>query len=402
MSLKNALGGILLIVGTSVGAAVLALPIATANLGFVGSALTYAACWFFMTVGALCILEANLKVGLGTNMISMSEHFLGASGKWITWGTYLILFYALTASYLAGASSWIIQGLAYYNIIISSHSAAIIATILVMGIIFCGTHITDLINRILMIGLFGTFFLLSIITLPAVEPALLWSSPIQFQIQPLPLIITAFGYAIIVPTLVNYLKGQRKQLYRVILWGSLIPLFMYLLWQILILGTLPLQGDISLESIAHSGDPVVALPKQLNLKFEFPAISLTMSYFSIFALFTSILGVCLSLFDFLADGLKIKKNLYGKLTLSAVTFIPPLIFVYCYPKGFTFALSFAGIFVSVLLGILPAVMVWKLSNQQATRTALGFINNKYLLGITILFFTSIIGIECIEIYEQLR
>ncbi|MGE4349654.1 MAG: amino acid permease [Candidatus Berkiella sp.] len=399
MSVKNSVGAVLLIIGTSVGAAVLALPIATAQLGFIGATLTYLLCWFFMTIGALCVLEANLSAGFGTNMVSMSELYLGKMGKWITWGTYLILFYALSASYLTGASSWVMHFFEYFQNPISSNTAAIIATISIMAIIFCGTYITDLINRILMLGLFAAFILLSLVTMQHVEPELLFAIKPQFDLQPLPLIITAFGYAIIVPTLTHYLQGNHQQLYRVIIVGSIIPLLMYLLWELLILGTLPFSGDISLTTVGMSNNPVTELPKQLNQKFNHPFITQGMSYFSVFALFTSILGVCLSLFDFLADGLKIKRNLGGKIGLSAITFLPPLLFVYLFPQGFTFALSFAGIFVSLLLGILPALMVWRLSNHQSEKKIIGWVGNKALLSITILFFLIIIAIECYNVYE---
>lgn len=399
MSFKRASGAVLLIVGTSVGAAVLALPIATAQLGFIGTALTYLVCWFFMTIGALCVLEANLSAGFGANMVSMSERLLGKPGKWATWITYLVLLYALTASYLTGASSWIIQGLGYFNLSLSTHMAAFIATVIVMGIIFCGTVFTDMINRVLMFGLLGVFVMLCTITAPHIEPSLLISH-VQMQLAPLPLIITAFGYAIIVPTLANYLQGQHKQLYRVILCGSSIPLIMYLLWELIILGTLPLLGEVSLTTIAQSGDPVTALPNQLHLKFQLPYLTLGMRYFSVFALFTSILGVCLSLFDFLADGLHLKKDSRGKLLLSFLTFLPPICFVYFFPQGFTFALSFAGIFVSILLGILPALMVWRLMNNPTEKPALGWVAHKGLLSLTILFFIGVIVVECFNLYGR--
>ena len=44
------IGSILLIVGTSIGAGMLALPIATAQLGFGGSLILLFACWIVMNV----------------------------------------------------------------------------------------------------------------------------------------------------------------------------------------------------------------------------------------------------------------------------------------------------------------------------------------------------------------
>ena len=39
-------------------------------------------------------------------------------------------------------------------------------------------------------------------------------------------------------------------------------------------------------------------------------------------------------------------------------FIPPLLFAIFYPSGFVAALGYAGVFVAILYGLLPAFMVW--------------------------------------------
>ncbi len=394
MSLKNAVGGVLLIIGTSVGAAVLALPVATANLGLFGALSLYFICWLFMTIGALCVLEANLSTGFGTNMVTMAETFLGKPGKWITWITYLILFYALTSAYLSGASAWVMQLFGYFKTAISTQQAAFLAALGLMFVISLGAHFTDLFNRFLMVGLFTSFILLGGITGAHIDTDLLFQAQTKLDIQQLPLVITAFGFAIIIPTLAEYLHGKANQLYPVILIGSVVPLFIYTIWQVLIVGTLPATGEYSLMAVSTSGNPATELPKQLDHALGHPWITQSMNYFSIFALFSSILGVCLSLYDFLADGFHIKKNIKGKSLLALITFVPPLGFVYFFPEGFIMALSFAGIFVAILLGILPAMMVWSMINHPERDVIRGWIGQKWLLFITILFFVGIIGIQC--------
>lgn len=400
MSLKNAVGGVLLIVGTSVGAAVLALPVTTAHLGFWGATSTYMICWLFMTIGALCILEANLCTGYGTNMITMAETFLGKAGKWITWITYLILFYALTSAYLSGASAWVMHWFGSLKVAISSHTAAIIGVVFLSAIILMGTHVTDLFNRLLMLGLIGSFVMLGVIATPHLDGNLLMSTHNTLDVFQLPLIITAFGFAIIVPTLADYLHGNANQLYRVILWGSIIPLLLYILWQVMIVGIIPATGEHSLLAIKESGSPATEIPKQLDAYLSHPFITQGMNVFSICALFSSILGVCLSLFDFLADGFHISKNHFGKAILAGCTFVPPLIFVSIFPNGFIMALSFAGIFVAILLGILPAMMVWSMINHPERDVIRGWIGQKWLLVVTILFFLCIIVFECLNVWQQ--
>ena len=400
MSLKNAIGGVALIAGTAIGAAVLALPVATAHLGFAQTTVIYIVCWLFMTLGALFLLEANLAVGYGSNLISMAEKTLGKPGKIFTWLVYLILLYALTAAYLGGLGAWLQQVMQGWGKAPSAFSAALIGTALTIIVISLGTAVTDWVNRILMIGLIGAFCTLLGLTVNHVDSALLYSQGAQIDLRPIPLMITAFGSAIVIPSLTEYLHGRKRQLYHVVLIGSLIPLFVYLLWEFCIVGIIPLKGADGLLFIQQQGHPVTDVPKALERALHTPLITTASSYFSIFALITSLLGVCLSLFDFLADGLRIQKKLKGKVLLSLITFVPPLIFVLFFPRGFNFALSFAGLFVALLLGILPAVMVWQGRYRLKLEKPLMPFLGKWSIILTIAFFLGVIAIECFNQWER--
>ena len=76
MNLKT-VGSILLIVGTSIGAGLLALPLVTAEAGFFNTFLLLIICWFLMTAGAFYLLETNLQLPLNSNLITMSQRSLG-------------------------------------------------------------------------------------------------------------------------------------------------------------------------------------------------------------------------------------------------------------------------------------------------------------------------------------
>ncbi len=404
MSLKNAIGGVALIASTAIGAAILALPVATAHLGFIQTSLLFLLCWVFMTLGALYVLEANLFVGLGTNLISMAEKTLGSPGKYFTWGIYLTLLYALTAAHLAGAGVWLQQHLMiHYQITLVPFKGALIVAFLIVSIILLGTYIVDWINRLLMIGLISIFGTLVFITIPHIQSDLLFDQPTTFSLQPLSLIITAFGSAIVIPSLTEYLKGNARQLVWVVLVGSLLPLVVYLVWECAILGVIPFLGDSGLYTIQQHGHPITDIPQTLEKLLHHQGITRASSYFSLFALIASFLGLCLSLVDFLADGLHIKKNLSGKLILAFISFFPPLFFILYYPHGFTLILSLAGIFVALLLGILPALMVYSARYHlpQSPLTRLRIPGGKYLLLVTIAFFVFIIGMECFNQWQIL-
>ncbi|MBS0287124.1 MAG: hypothetical protein JSR17_07500 [Proteobacteria bacterium] len=401
MSLKNAIGGVALLAGTAIGAAVLALPVITAHLGFFQTIIIYSLCWVFMTLGALYILEVNLMVGYGANLISMAQKTLGDFGKYFTWVVYLILLYALTAAYLSGVGAWITQGFEHFNLSLSPFYSALLATFLTMIVIFLGTAVTDWINRFLMIGLIGAFITLLTVVIEHIDVSLLFEQTRVFDVRPIPLIITAFGSAIVVPTLTEYLHGKPKQLLFVVLFGSLIPLLVYILWESAILGIIPIHGSPGLLEIQQHGHAATDVTAALNTLLHNTLITRASGYFSIFALITSLLGVCLSLFDFLADGLKVQKTLKTRLGLSLITFVPPLAFIIFFPRGFTFALSFAGIFVAILLGILPAMMAWQGRYHLKDEKPLQIWGGKYMIILSISFFLMVTFIECFNQYELL-
>ncbi len=393
MSLKNAAGGVLLIAGTTIGAAVIVLPVDTAHLGFNLATLYFITCWFFMTVGALYVLEANLQIGYGANLISMAKPTLGKPGQIITWIMYLLLLYSLTAAYLTGAGAWVAKGLATFSEASTDTMIPIGACLVAIGMtgfLILGTHTIDLINRVLMTVLFAAVFTVFFIAIGHTKASLLFEQPSLFDLKPLPLIVTGFGFAIIVPTLTEYLHGKDRQLKRVILIGSLFPIVLYLLWEMVILGLIP---QTTLLDMQQSGHPAIDLPLAISQVTHHPQLTMATSIFSIFALATSILGVTLSLFDFLADGLKIKKTPRDKLVLSAVTFIPPLFFVSIYPDAFAHVLRFAGIYVCVILGVLPALMVYVGRYKKQFDHHQIVWGGKPMLFVTLLFFCATIIVE---------
>jgi tyrosine-specific transport protein len=113
-------------------------------------------------------------------------------------------------------------------------------------------------------------------------------------------------------------------------------------------------------------------------------ISVGVNGFSDIAMTTSFLGVTLGLFDFLADGLKRQNTRAGRLQTALITFIPPLFFALYYPKGFITALGYAGLCVTVLEVILPALMVYRLRKSSTLNSPYRMKGGLSVLGIVLL------------------
>jgi tyrosine-specific transport protein len=353
------LGGILIVAGTTIGAGTLALPLVTGAAGFIPSVILFCIVWAFMTYSAYLILEVNLSMESGVNLVTMARRTLGPVGELIAWSSYLLLLYTLTAAYLS-KSGELLSGF------LPAWVAPLPLVALLGGFIVAGIRNVDLLNRFLMAGMAVTFVMLLYMVLPKVEPERLLESHPSYLVVALPVVITAFGFHIVIPSLTAYFNGNLRQCRRCILVGSLIPLAVYLLWQLALLG--------SRESVS----------------------GWVAGIFSFLIIVTSLLGVMLSLWDFLADGLRLHHTRRGRLLLSVLTFVPPLLYAWLYPEGFVVALGYAGIFVAVLLGLLPIAMAW--SERYIQRRTLPFRTwgGRGMLTIAGLFFVICIISEVLK------
>lgn len=111
---------------------------------------------------------------------------------------------------------------------------------------------------------------------------------------------------------------------------------------------------------------------------------------------TSFLGVSLSLSDFLADGFKIKKNARGRFIITLLTFLPPLFFSLTFPNVFVDALKYAAIFVAILLGILPAAIVWSGRYRLKLESKFKVFGGRSLLLLIMLVSLIVIVVDVID------
>ena len=362
MRINHFFGGILLISGTTIGAGMLALPVMTSFVGFFPSILIFSTCWLFMLLSAYFFLDVNLTFKEEANFISMVQKTIGNWGKILSWIIYLLLLYSLTAAYIAASAPLFasaIESLTGYQL--PDFLAWLSLPILFGGFVYLGTLGVDLMNRLLMVGLCFSFVLLVGFLPSHIDPQLLTHIDFSPTLIAIPVVITSFGYHIIIPSLTTYMNHDRKKLRLALLLGSLIPLLIYILWEVVILGIVPLEGKYSLVGAWKGGisatSPLVHI---VNNKW----IRIGANFFSFFAIVTSFLGVTLSLSDFLTDGLKIKKSWEGRLFAWMLTFIPPILFVFTYERGFIIALEYAGAFVAILLIFFPALMAWHLKTSK--------------------------------------
>ena len=354
MTQSKLLGSTLIIAGTTIGAGMLALPLASAGIGFSTSLMIMLGLWMLMAFTALLMVEIHQYADKEATLHTLAKQILGDKGKWVATFAMLFLFYSLCAAYIAGGGAQFTQRITdFTGVNVESSSGTLLFTLIVALVVTVGTGTVDRVNRVLfagkMIAMVAVLFFLA----PNVSQSYLLSMPIQqgLIVAAIPVIFTSFGFHGSIPAIVNYLDGDTPALRKAILIGSAIPLVIYIFWQLVTLGVVS-------QSALLDNMGLTALIGVLSTTVHQSNLGNIIGVFADLALLTSFLGVSLGLFEFMGDSLRNQQGKMNRPLASVVTFLPPLIFALVDPQGFIMALGILAIF-------LPLVMVIKV-RQQAT------------------------------------
>lgn len=367
-------GCIMILIGTSIGAGMLALPLSSAQATFPLAIVVLVVSWFVMTVTGLLILEVNLHFPRYHNHFhSMTRNTIGRSGQLITWICCIGLFYSVISAYISGNASLLIN--AIQNIsgqVLPTWSSAVLFTLVVAIIVARGARGVDLVNR----GLMSVKGLLLIGMLACLMPHINLqqlsghtSQSFSFHLSSIafgaPIFLFGFGYHAVIPSLVNYIGPDKRNMRIIIITGTSFALLIYILWLTVSFGIIPATGTHSFAELSMHGLHLPEFLADLNALVNSHLAHLLINSFADIAMTTSCLGVSLGLFDFLADGLKVSNNPQHRYTALGLTFLPPLLTTIIFPHFFLIGLSIGAIFVIILEILIPAAMVYRFRQQPS-------------------------------------
>ncbi|QUM82921.1 amino acid permease [Moritella sp. 5] len=374
MTVSKIVGSTLIVAGTALGGGMLALPLASAGLGFYTAAFLIIANWALMTYTALLMLEIHQHAEQDATLNSLAKSLLGKPGQYLATFASFFLFYALCAAYIAGGGSQLTNKINdLLSLELTPQFGAVLLTIIVATVVSIGTHSVDIVNRVLFSVKIIVLALTLSLLFPHVQSINLLEMPVQqgLLLSALPVIFTSFGFHGSIPSIVRYVGIDIKTLKKVMVCGASAPLVIYLLWQVATQGVLS-QTDLM------ANNSLTNFIASLSTVLQQPQVSQSVSVFADLALATSFLGVSLGLFDLLSGMMKRantsinsddRTNANGKshrVKTALVTFVPPLAFALFYPQGFITALGYAAIALVILAIFLPVAMVSKQRKADAS------------------------------------
>lgn len=356
-ALADTLAAMFLVAGCCIGGGMLAMPVATGIFGFWPSLVIMAVCWFCMTVTALFLVEASLWMEEGVHIITMTTRLLGNMGRNVSWLLYLFIAYASLVAYTAGAGAQITEWWnAAFTWHISTTGGCLIFLVIFLLIIYLGGHFVGRANTALFILMIGAYVALVGMGIDEMQDSLLNYHNWRGSWAAVPLLLTSFSFQTMVPSLTPLLKSDVRALRVAIIGGTTLAFIVYAIWQALILGIVPVEGEYGLRSALQQGMPATLFLRQHVVGTWVVGIA---EFFALFAVATSFLAIGLGLWDFLADGLHLKKIGWNQFLLFLLIAVPVAIFATQFERIFYLALDATGGYGDTIInGIFPALMVW--------------------------------------------
>jgi tyrosine-specific transport protein len=351
-----------LITGNLIGAGILALPVNTGLSGFLPSMVGLLVMCGMMFFSAVVLAREATDTQVDNfNYPSLYHRYLGGVGKWAAVLANLLILYGLLTAYLTGGTTVIVQ---LFDIPSGAGTWAVTIGLFVAmtGITVLGETLIRKCNTVLMVLLWGSFAVIVFMALQHVEVKRLAFTDWMFLPATFPVIITAFHFHNIIPSVCGSLEWRWPRIMAAMTIGMIIGLVMNASWILVGVGALPLKGAISLGAAFDAGVPAtVPLAEIIHSSF-FTTSALT---FALLAIVTSYVANGIGLLGFIQDMTVNFLKVKSRLLVVVLTFLPPLLIAFCFPNVFLNAMNLVGgVGIVILFGVLPSIIAAKKAGSR--------------------------------------
>jgi tyrosine-specific transport protein len=345
-----------LIAGNLLGAGILALPVNTGFAGFIPAVAAMIVLGGAMFFSALVLAREATEVREENfNYPSLYEKYLGRMGKWIATATNALILYGLLTAYIAGSSKIVASMIGFSQV---PWWLMTLMTALLTGITVLDMSIIKKYNVLLMCVMLGAFTLLVGLGQREVHRDFLFRRDWIFLATAAPIILTAFHFHNIIPTICKDMKWNLRDVGFAMLLGMAGGFLINALWLQVGLGMLPVtEGADSIRAAIAAGNPAtIPMGHILGSKlFNGGAI-----LFTVIAIATSYLANGIGLMDFLRDITENHFHRKSRPLVIALTFLPPFGIALINPNIFLDAINLVGgVGIVLLFGILPGVVAFR-------------------------------------------
>ena len=376
-------GAVFIIAGTAVGAAMLGLPLAAAAFTTTMTTTLLFIAWAYSLVAGFIILKL-CRHYQRHDLPQMAADVLGGWAKWAMQLSFTLLCSCLLATYSAAGGELFVslsKSLGFHV----PHQAMVGIFGGVLGVlIYKNLQASDHLNRLLFMAkilcLCGMAWLLydvmgpRLFSLTILENTGHIRNPIgtlSTTFLSFMVFLASFGYHVVLPSICQHTPD--KGLGKVLVISTLIPLGMYIFWDIMVKNAV-FQDAGSYGLIMDAPQQLSAL--LMSLGAHHPFLWVLAQWFSLFAVTTSFIGVGVALYDGMKQlCLQIRWSFvfphqqgHSGILPFALTFAVPLLIAIFVPQLFVKGLAGAGIASTIYAMIIPGLMGCKVLETGVWKT----------------------------------
>lgn len=364
--------GVVLVTSATIGAGIFSLPIVSAGMWFPWAIACLFAVWLLSYLGALFLLEATLVYPRGASFYTIVKGTLGDRWNLANSIGQAFLMYILLYAYISAGGNIVNHTLASITggeSPIPQNISSVLFAAFFAALTWFGTTLVSRLCTVLMIGMAASYLMFNSGLVLHVEFSKLFNTQVQgenyrqYIWAALPYILTSFGFAGLVPSLVKYYGREPKTVHRCVLYGTGITLGLYLIWILVAFGTLSRNSLIPVIAAGGNiGDLIVGF--QGVAKANSQNMSVLLNLFSNFAVTSSISAIGLCMFDYIADAFGFEDDAKGRLKCVLISFGPPALVCLFFPHGFIIAIGYAGLVMIFGYFIVPVRLVLKVRSER--------------------------------------
>ncbi|MGB2705929.1 MAG: aromatic amino acid transport family protein [Candidatus Omnitrophota bacterium] len=349
----------LLVTGMTIGAGILGLPIKTGIAGVLPSLLSMFLVWLLMLCTAtVFIYKFTHPKTRSRDYPTLFQAELGSKGKWISVFGYLVNYYGILVAYLTGSAA-ILVTLVPLNLTAQMWMVAFF--IIFTGMALLGADRAKNANAVIMVAMIGSFAALLFMAGKDIDVSRYAHKDWGLVPSVIPIIIVAFAFHNVVPFICRNLGGDQKASFKAVLLGSSIAMVMNILWMLVVVGALPLDGHgkaTILGALRHDYPATIPLALALGSRM----ITAVGMFFALAAIATSYIPTSVALKGFMRGILALYVKKPNKYAVLLLAFGPPFLVAMIYPGIFLKAVDVAGGFgILIVFGILPSFIMIKLA-----------------------------------------
>ena len=346
------------LVGVVIGAGILGIPYVVARSGIIFGAINIIIIGIAVLFTNLFMGEIVLRTKGNHQLTGYAEKYLGAAGKWIMAIAMIIGSYGAMLAYTIGEGqilSVVIGGSSLLN--------SMIFFVLASVIVYIGIKAVEESELYLSIIFLVIVIVIICINLSHADIQNLSAGDGNIFL-PFGVVLFAYLGAQAIPAMREELKNNWKHMKKAIIIGSLIPLFVYLIFGISV---------VAVTGAGTTGVASIGLGEAIGRYMVFLG-----NIFAVFSMATSFIVIGFVLKEMYHYDFKINDNLSFLLAVS----LPLILFLLGF-KDFIETLSVAGSFSGGVMGILIVLMLWN-SRKSGERDPEFKVGLSRMLGILII------------------